>query len=113
MQILVMNFDFFHELVGTPWAMVSFHKVLYFESQSTVTHHPTTRKTGVSLFVADWLKYLASYSDKCSVQFLIWPVDDSKKSSWISISFMVFEPNKLNKRDYSVRRTGEYTYVKR
>jgi len=21
---------------------------------------------------------------------------------------MVFEPNKLNKRDYSVRRTGEY-----
>ena len=46
----------FYEQVGSPGTLVSPPKVLYFESKSTVTHHPVTIKTCVSLLVADWPK---------------------------------------------------------
>ena len=38
-------FFFFMNTVGTLWALVSLHKILSFESKSTETQHPATRKT--------------------------------------------------------------------
>ena len=64
------------------------HTIMYFESESTEPHHPVTLKTCVSLRVAGLAK-VAYYTDKCPVQFSIWPVEDSKESSWTSISFLV------------------------
>ena len=43
---------------------------------SNVTHHPATTETRLYSRLAKE----ASYTDKCPVEFLIWPVDDSQKN---------------------------------
>jgi len=63
--------ELFFSRIGTQWALVLPHKILHFESRSTVTHQPATRKTCVCLIVADWTKY-----HERPVKFSIWPVTE-------------------------------------
>ena len=52
---------FFYFMTRYPMVPSFPHKIVYFESKSTVNHHPETRKTKVILLVADWRGYSVLY----------------------------------------------------
>ena len=94
-------FFFYMNRYRTPWSLVSPHQFFLFWIKIH-SNPPPCNQENMRQFDCSRLAKKACYTDKCPVQFSIWPVDNSKKDLGRLSPFMVFGQHQVLVKNISV-----------